>query len=115
VAARLTDTDTRDMAWAYLVECCDGSFYVGSTVDLELRVWQHQEGLGAAYTAHRLPVRLVWSASFDRVDEAFAFEKRVQGWSRRKRIALSQGRLGDLGWLSSRSHGAGQRRRRDEV
>jgi predicted GIY-YIG superfamily endonuclease len=36
-----------DMPWAYLVECRDGSFYVGSTYDLERRLSEHNEGLGA--------------------------------------------------------------------
>ena len=94
---------TPGLAWAYLLECNDGSFYVGSTTDLERRVRQHQLGQGAAYTRARRPVRLVWSAPFDRIDDAYAFEKRVQGWSRRKRIALIEGRLGDLPGLASRS------------
>jgi len=99
------------MAWAYILLCSDGSYYVGSTVHLERRIWEHQEGLGASYTRHRRPVRLVWSAAFERIDEAFAFEKRVHGWSRQKRCALIEGRWGDLGWLSSRSYDARQRRR----
>ena len=91
------------MAWAYLLECSDGTFYAGNTTDLALRLSQHQQGLGAAYTRHRRPVRLVWAAEFDRVDEAFAMEQRIQGWGRRKRIALVEGRLGDLPGLSSRA------------
>ena len=38
------------MPWTYIVECKDGSYYVGSTVDLERRVSEHNLGLGAAYT-----------------------------------------------------------------
>ena len=79
------------MAWTYILECSDGTYYVGSTVDLAARLWQHSEDLGAAYTRRRRPVRQAWSAEFDRIDEAFAFEKRVQGWSRRKREALIRG------------------------
>jgi hypothetical protein len=45
------------MAWVYIVECRDGSYYVGSTTDLDRRIWQHNEGLGAQYTRHRRPVR----------------------------------------------------------
>ena len=90
-------------AWAYLLECCDGSFCVGSTTDLERRVSQHQLGQGAAYTRARRPVRLVWSAQFERIEDAYAFEKRVQGWGRRKRLALIEGRLGDLPGLASRA------------
>jgi putative endonuclease len=98
------------MGWVYILECTDGTYYVGSTIALERRVWEHQQGLGAAYTRHRRPVRLLWSAAYDRIDDAWAFEKQVQGWGRRKREALMDGRLGDLGWLSSRSHSALTRR-----
>ena len=65
------------MAWAYIVKCSDGSYYVGSTVDLERRLSEHNLGEGAAYTRRRRPVVLVWSAEFERIDEAFAFEKQV--------------------------------------
>lgn len=88
------------MAHAYILECCDGSYYVGSTIDLAARLYQHERGDGAAYTRHRRPVRLVWAHEFDRVDDAYAFEKQVQGWGRAKRRALIEGRLGDLPALS---------------
>jgi putative endonuclease len=101
------------MAWVYILLCADGTYYVGSTTDLERRVSQHQMGEGAAYTKNRLPVRLVWAAQFDRVDEAFAFEKRVQGWSRKKREALIEGRFEALPGLSSRSWAA--RKARGEI
>jgi putative endonuclease len=93
------------MAWTYILECADGSYYVGSTVDLDARVSQHNAGQGSAYTRRRgrLPVKLVWAADFDRVDEAFAFEKMVQGWSRKKRTALIEGRWQDLPALASRA------------
>jgi putative endonuclease len=81
------------MAWVYLLGCRDGSYYVGSTRNLEARVWQHQNGEGAEYTRHRLPVELLWAFECERVDEAFALEKRIQGWSRAKREALIRGDL----------------------
>ena len=82
--------------WTYILECSDGSFYVGSTTDLAARVFQHDQGLGAAYTKARLPVRLVWSAEFETVAEAFTFEKQVQRWGRAKRRALIERRMNDL-------------------
>ncbi|MGY2873780.1 putative endonuclease [Marmoricola sp. URHA0025 HA25] len=99
------------MAWVYLLECSDHSYYVGSTTDLPARLHQHESGLGAAYTARRRPVRLVWALEFESVVDAFAFEKQVQNWSRAKRQALIDGRLGDLpvlargrtGYLSRRT------------
>ncbi|MFB9313090.1 GIY-YIG nuclease family protein [Nocardioides plantarum] len=90
------------MAWTYILECRDGSYYVGSTIDLERRVGQHRAGEGAAYTRHRLPVELVWAAQFSSVRAAYDFEKRVQGWGRAKRQALINGREDLLPRLASR-------------
>jgi putative endonuclease len=91
------------MPWTYILECADGSFYVGSTRDLDERVEQHNTGLGAAYTRRRRPVRLAWAAEFERIDEAYEFEKQVQNWSRAKRMALIEGRFDDLPDLASKS------------
>ena len=91
------------MAWTYILRCADGTYYVGSTVDLERRLYEHNDGLGAAYTRRRRPVTLAWAGEFERIDEAFAFEKRVQGWGRAKRQALIDGRLDMLPRLASRS------------
>ncbi|HET7196556.1 MAG TPA: GIY-YIG nuclease family protein [Nocardioides sp.] len=95
---------SKHMPWTYILECADGSLYVGSTTDLERRVSEHNLGLGATYTRlrRRRPVRLVWAAEFQRVEDAFRYEKQIQGWSRAKRTALIEGRFGDLPDLASR-------------
>jgi len=80
------------MAWMYILECVDGSYYIGSTKDLERRLSEHQEGIGSRYTAGRLPVKLVYTEEYDRVADAFYREKQVQNWSRAKREALINGR-----------------------
>jgi putative endonuclease len=90
------------MAHAYILECSDGSFYTGSTTDLDRRLWEHNEGLGANYTRTRKPVKLVWCAFTDRIEDAFRWEKQIQGWSRAKKRALIEGRLADLPRLSQR-------------
>ncbi|WP_341926135.1 GIY-YIG nuclease family protein [Nocardioides psychrotolerans] len=90
------------MPHTYILRCNDGSYYVGSTWDIDLRVWQHNNEGGAAYTRHRQPVVLVWNAEFDSIAEAFAFEKRVLGWSRAKREALIRGDFDHLPDLSRR-------------
>ncbi len=79
------------MAWMYILECADGSYYVGSTRDLERRLSEHNLGKGAKYTIKRRPVKLVFSAQFDQVSDAYAAEKKVQGWGRAKREALIRG------------------------
>jgi glutamate carboxypeptidase len=72
----------------YILECADGSYYTGSTMDLEKRLWQHQNGFGANHTRRRLPVKLVYCEFCDRVDDAYKREKQIQGWSRKKKKAL---------------------------
>ncbi|MCS6959241.1 MAG: GIY-YIG nuclease family protein [Pseudanabaenaceae cyanobacterium SKYG29] len=84
----------------YILECCDGSYYTGSTIDLERRLAQHQRGEGANYTAKRLPVKLVYCEYYDRVADAYRREKQVQGWSHRKKEALIKNDLNLLKSLS---------------
>ncbi len=86
--------------YMYILKCSDNSYYTGSTVDLERRFYEHQNGDGANYTKKHLPVELVYFEEFSRIDEAFYREKQVQGWSRRKKEALIEGRYGDLPILS---------------
>lgn len=78
--------------YMYILECADGSYYTGSTKDLEKRLWEHQNMLGANYTKKRLPVKLVYYEEYQRIDEAFYREKQVQGWSRKKKEALINGK-----------------------
>ncbi|HAA21273.1 MAG TPA: hypothetical protein DCP28_21845 [Cytophagales bacterium] len=75
----------------YILECADGSYYTGSTVDINLRLAQHQAGEGANHTKNRLPVTLIYSEYYPHVALAFAREKQVQGWSRKKKEALMAG------------------------
>lgn len=77
--------------YIYILECSDGSYYTGSTADLERRLQQHHNGEGANHTKKRLPVTLVYYEEHERIDEAFYREKQIQGWSRKKKEALIAG------------------------
>lgn len=48
------------MAFVYMVECADGTYYTGWAVDLDARLAAHNAGTGARYTRGRRPVRLVY-------------------------------------------------------
>ena len=87
-------------SYMYILKCSDGSFYTGSTRELDKRVQEHNMGMGANYTKKRRPVELVYFEEFQRVDDAFAREKQIQGWSRSKKNALIQGQFGRLTALS---------------
>jgi putative endonuclease len=80
----------------YILECCDGSYYTGSTKNIEIRLVQHQAGEGANHTKKRLPVKLVYYEEYPRIDDAFYREKQVQGWSRKKKDALIRGDFNQL-------------------
>ena len=88
--------------YIYILECSDGTYYTGSTTDLERRVQQHQSGEGAQYTKRRRPVKLIYFEEFDRIDAAFYREKQIQAWSRKKKQALIEGRLVDLPALAKK-------------
>jgi putative endonuclease len=85
----------------YILKCADGSFYTGSTVNLEKRLWEHQNKLGANYTKKRLPVILVFCEEYSRIDEAYYRENQVKGWNRAKKQALIDGRYDDLPTLAA--------------
>ena len=80
------------MGFMYILKFSDGSYYTGSTVNLEIRFHQHQQGEGANYTKKRLPVELIYFEEYSRIDEAFYREKQVQHWSRKKKEALIEGK-----------------------
>jgi len=72
----------------YILECSDGTYYTGSTNNIDKRVEQHQLGEGSNYTKKRLPVQLLYYEEYERIDHAFYREKQVQGWNRSKKEAL---------------------------
>ena len=78
--------------YMYILLCADGSYYTGSTTDLVRRLEQHQNGEGANLTKKRSPVSLLYYEEYSRIDEAFYREKQVQGWSRKKKEALIEGK-----------------------
>lgn len=89
--------------WVYILECSNDTYYTGSTIDLERRILQHQNGDGANHTKKNLPVKLVYCEKFNHIAEAFKREKQIQGWSRKKKEALINGKDNLLPKLSMAS------------
>lgn len=82
--------------YVYILECSNGAYYTGSTIDLERRLKEHESGVGAVYTRKHLPVKLVYFERFDRIDQAFYREKQIQGWGQKKKRALIEKKWEDL-------------------
>jgi predicted GIY-YIG superfamily endonuclease len=89
--------------FAYILRCADGSYYTGSTEELEKRIAEHQNGEGCAWTRKRLPVEFVWRQEFPTRDEARAAEHQIKKWSRAKKEALIAGEFDLLHLLAGRS------------
>ena len=57
-----------DGAYLYILQCPDGSYYVGTTRStLEIRIAQHNAGTFGGYTQTRRPVELVFSQRTEQV------------------------------------------------
>lgn len=74
---RTASMDT--MPYMYILECADGTYYVGSTWNIGRRLSQHNAGEGAEYTRTRRPVALLYVEEHYMIKDAFAREKQVQG------------------------------------
>ena len=100
-------TGTDNGAYAYMLRCSDGSFYVGSATghDLSRRVSEHQNGAYLGYTWSRRPVQLVWSEHFPQITDAIATERKIKGWSRAKKEALIKGEWPSVQQLAKRRAG----------
>jgi putative endonuclease len=73
----------------YILECADTTLYVGSTNDLEKRLYAHNTlKSGAHYTKIRRPVVLKYSETVASLGEARAREAELKHLSRREKLDL---------------------------
>lgn len=73
----------------YILKCADGTFYVGSTNDLEKRLHEHNNlKCGAHYTKIRRPVALVHSEKAGSYAEARAREAEIKRMKRGEKMGL---------------------------
>ena len=76
------------VAYVYIVECRDGTFYTGWAKDVAARVRVHNAGRGARYTRARRPVQLrYWEVCSDRA-AAMRRELQIKRLSRARKRAL---------------------------
>jgi len=92
-------------AWVYILQCSDGSYYTGSTTDIDARVFDHENGAYDGYTASRRPVKLIWSDDFPNMEQVFEVERQIKGWTRKKKEALMKGDMELLHWLAECKNG----------
>jgi putative endonuclease len=88
----------------YVLECSDGTLYVGHTSDLRARLAAHNDGTASNYTAPRRPVRLMHAERHPCLAAAVKREHQLNRWSGRKKRALINGDRATLKALSKRRH-----------
>jgi putative endonuclease len=80
----------------YILECADGTLYVGSTTDVVRRVEEHNTSdKGAKYTKARRPVVLKHAEIFENRSEAQKREHELKQLSRTQKLELLA-RTGDI-------------------
>jgi len=78
------------MYYVYILLCRDGSYYTGSTNDVEKRFKDHLKGRGARYTKSHKPVKIIYEEKFNTKSEALKRETEIKKLSRNKKEALAQ-------------------------
>lgn len=77
------------MYFVYILECADGTLYVGSTNNLEKRLHEHNElKSGAHYTKIRRSVRLKYSEPASSLSEARKREAALKRLKREEKMKL---------------------------
>lgn len=76
------------MPFVYILRRNDGSYYVGQTNDLRVRLDEHQAGVAANFTALRRPVEMVYAEEHQTGRQAQDREFQLKRWSRAKKEAL---------------------------
>lgn len=69
----------------YILELIDGSYYVGSTEDLDERLDKHTKGRVKS-TKNKLPLKLVYEESFTSRSDAQSREYQIKKWKSRRAI-----------------------------
>lgn len=86
---------TEKRHYFYVLECADGSFYAGYTVDPKRREGEHNRGYGCKYTKTRRPVRMVHKEAFGTRSEAMRAEAAFKKLTRtEKETRLHAGKQG---------------------
>jgi putative endonuclease len=74
--------------YVYILASRNGVLYIGLTNDLERRVCEHKQKLVPGFTAKYNVDRLVYYEVFPTAADAINAEKKLKGWTRRKKIEL---------------------------
>jgi putative endonuclease len=68
------------MGYAYILRSIPtGRFYIGSTIDVSVRLFRHNAGHHLSTKAYR-PWKLIYTSSFETLVEARRRERKIKTW-----------------------------------
>jgi putative endonuclease len=76
-----------DNWFVYLLECCDGSFYTGTTNDVDKRMDAHASGKGSKYVRKKGFRRLLFAKPIGSRSEACKCEAEIKKLPRCQKLA----------------------------
>jgi putative endonuclease len=74
--------------WVYILTNKSNTLYIGITNNLQRRIYEHQNKLFKGFTKKYNIDKLIYSQEFESPEEAITAEKKIKGWSRKKKMIL---------------------------
>lgn len=88
--------------YVYILTNKSNTLYVGVTNDLKRRLYEHVNKLIPGFTSKYNLNKLIYFAEFNQIEEAITIEKKLKGWTRKKKIDLIKNLNPEFNDLSKR-------------
>ena len=88
------------LSFVYMLQCRNGTLYVGQTNNVRQRLARHADGTGARHTRQLREFSLVFVEGPMTPEHAIKRERQLKKWSRAKKLALVRGDEGELRRIS---------------
>ncbi|MFC1521863.1 GIY-YIG nuclease family protein [Elusimicrobiota bacterium] len=79
--------------WVYIAQCANGSYYVGTTQNIEKRIHRHSINSGSRHMRVCGDGMVLWHEEHPDLLSARSREAQLKRWTRRKKEALISGEL----------------------
>lgn len=91
--------------YVYILICSGNSYYTGITNNIDKKLNEHNHNLDKkSYTYSRRPVKIVYHEAFQNPNDAIMWEKRIKGWSRKKKETLINRDFDELKKISNQKN-----------
>lgn len=78
----------KEQYYVYILTNKSNTLYIGVTNNLSRRLYEHKNKLIDGFTKKYNINILIFYQTFDVINDAIAFEKKIKGWTRKKKMEL---------------------------